>query len=83
MVSNTEQSPLRDTGLIAAANRVEHYEIAAYGSTQAFAKTLGVNEAVSLLEATLAEEKKADEKLTELAESSVNQEALRAASVSR
>ena len=70
MVSNTEQSPLRDTGLIAAANRVEHYEIAAYGSTQAFAKTLGVNEAVSLLEATLAE-------------SSVNQEALRAASVSR
>ena len=83
MVSNTEQSPLRDTGLIAAANRVEHYEIAAYGSTQAFAKTLGVNEAVSLLEVTLAEEKKADEKLTELAESSVNQEALRAASVSR
>lgn len=55
------EGPNRRRGGIAAANRVEHYEIAAYGSTQAFAKTLGVNEAVSLLEATLAEERKADE----------------------
>jgi ferritin-like metal-binding protein YciE len=83
MVSNTDQSPLRDAGLIAAANRVEHYEIAAYGSVQAFAKTLGNMEAAKLLETTLNEEKKADEKLTKLAENSVNQEALRAAPVSR
>jgi ferritin-like metal-binding protein YciE len=83
LVSNTDRSPLRDAGLIAAANRVEHYEIAAYGSVQAFAKTLGINEAVTLLDATLSEEKRADEKLTKLAETSVNQEALRAASVSR
>jgi len=83
MVSNTDQSPLRDAGLIAAANRVEHYEIAAYGSVQAFAKTLGIHEAVALLDATLTEEKKADEKLTKLAESLVNQEAFRSAPVSR
>jgi ferritin-like metal-binding protein YciE len=83
LVSNTDQSPVRDAGLIASANRVEHYEIAAYGSVQAFAKTLGITEAVRLLETTLNEEKKADEKLTKLAESSVNQGALRAASVSK
>jgi len=82
MVSNTDQSPLRDAGLIAAANRVEHYEIAAYGTVRALAKTLGIAEAVSLLEATLMEEKKADEKLTKLAHTSVNQEAMRAAPVS-
>jgi ferritin-like metal-binding protein YciE len=82
MVSNTDQSPLRDAGLIAAANRVEHYEIAAYGTVRTLAKTLGIAEAVNLLEATLTEEKKADEKLTKLAYTSVNQEALRAAPVS-
>jgi ferritin-like metal-binding protein YciE len=47
MISNSEQSPLRDAGLIAAANRVEHYEIAAYGTVRTLAKALGVNEAVS------------------------------------
>jgi ferritin-like metal-binding protein YciE len=83
MISNTGQSPVRDAGLIAAANRVEHYEIAAYGTVRTLAKALGVNEAVSLLNATLAEEKKADEKLTNLAETSVNQQALRSAPVSR
>ena len=82
MVSNTDQSPLRDAGLLAAANRVEHYEIAAYGTVRALAKTLGITEAVSLLEATLMEEKRADEKLTKLAHTSVNQEAMRAAPVS-
>ncbi len=83
MVSNTDQSPVRDAGLIAAANRVEHYEIAAYGTVRTLAKVLGVKEAVTLLDATLIEEKKADEKLTKLAETSVNQEALRSAPVSR
>ena len=83
MVSNTDQSPLRDAGLIAAANRVEHYEIAAYGSVRTFAKTLGNAAAASLLDATLAEEKKADEKLTHLAEGMVNHQALHAAPASR
>src|ERR1700683_1255690 len=77
MVSNTEQSPVRDAGLIASANRVEHYEIAAYGSARTFAQLLGLNEAASLLEQTLREEKTADQKLTQLAESLVNDEALR------
>ena len=83
MVSDTDQSPLRDAGLIAAANRVEHYEIAAYGSVRSFASTLGMQEAVALLDATLNEEKKADEKLTKLAESKVNQGASRTAAISR
>ena len=77
MISNTDQSPLRDAGVIAAANRVEHYEIAAYGSARTFAQTLGLSSAVSLLEQTLEEEKKADKKLTELAETMINMEALR------
>jgi ferritin-like metal-binding protein YciE len=83
MISNTEQSPLRDAGLIAAANRVEHYEIAAYGSVLAFAKTLGIQEALALLDATLTEEKKADQKLTQLAETSINESAARGAAVAR
>lgn len=77
IVSDIDQSPLRDAGLIAAANRVEHYEIAAYGSARTFAETLGLKEAATLLEQTLQEEKKADQKLTQLAESMVNEEALR------
>jgi len=77
MISDIEESPLRDAGLIAAANRVEHYEIAAYGSARSFAETLGLNNAVSLLEQTLEEEKQADQKLTRIAESMINNEALR------
>ena len=77
MVSDIDESSLRDAGLIAAANRVEHYEIAAYGSARTFAETLGLREAATLLEQTLQEEKKADQKLTQLAESMVNEEALR------
>ena len=77
MVSDIDESPLRDAGLIAAANRVEHYEIAAYGSARTFADVLGLSEAAILLEQTLQEEKKADQKLTQLAENMVNDEALR------
>jgi ferritin-like metal-binding protein YciE len=77
IVSDIDQSSLRDAGLIAAANRVEHYEIAAYGSARTFAEILGLNEAASLLEQTLQEEKLADQKLTQLAENMVNDEALR------
>ena len=74
VIEETEKSPLRDAALIAAAQRVEHYEMAAYGSVREYARILGQNEIVSLLEATLNEEKAADEKLTSIAES-VNSEA--------
>jgi ferritin-like metal-binding protein YciE len=57
-----------DAGLISAAQRVEHYEIAGYGCVSTYAKLLGEEEAVSLLRQTLEEEKETDEKLTELAE---------------
>ena len=83
MIENTDASPVRDAGIIAAANRVEHYEIAAYGSARTFAQTLGLDGAASLLEQTLEEEKKADKKLTQIAESMVNDEALRSAPASR
>ena len=68
-----------DAGLIAAAQRVEHYEIAAYGTARALAELLGNKQAVKLLQQTLDEEKETDEKLTELALSEVNVEAAQAA----
>jgi ferritin-like metal-binding protein YciE len=58
-----------DAGLISAAQRVEHYEIAAYGCVAAYAKLLGENQAESLLRQTLSEEKETNGKLTELSES--------------
>ena len=61
------EGALMDAALIGAAQRVEHYEIAAYGTASEFAKLLGESEHVSLLEETLREEKETDEKLTELA----------------
>jgi|ERR1700741_710977 len=67
---------VRDAGIICSAQKVEHYEIASYGSLCAFAKTLGLEDAAGILEQILEEEKEADEKLTEVAESSVNTEAL-------
>jgi ferritin-like metal-binding protein YciE len=73
-----DQSALRDAGLIAAAQKVEHYEISGYGSVRAHAQMLGNPEAVSLLDETLSEEKNADRKLNDLAESTINSEALRA-----
>lgn len=65
---------IRDACLIGAAQRVEHYEIAAYGTVRALAETLGEKEIVDLIEQTLEEEKSTDEKLTTLAET-VNEEA--------
>ena len=64
-----------DACLVAAAQRVEHYEIAAYGALIAWANVLGHREAASLLEQTLEEEKETDEKLTALADGGINQEA--------
>lgn len=62
-------------GIVASAQKVEHYEIASYGTLCAWARLLGESEAQELLEMTLAEEKEADEKLSTLAESSINAEA--------
>jgi ferritin-like metal-binding protein YciE len=62
------EGSVKDAALISAAQRVEHYEIAAYGCVHAWAQELGENEAAELLEKTLTEEKETDAKLTELAE---------------
>src|SRR3954469_25554808 len=64
-----------DACLIAAAQRAEHYEMAAYGTLVAWAKAMGHDEAVGMLEQILENEKETDEKLTQLAESGINQEA--------
>jgi len=63
-----EAGPLRDLQLIGAAQRVEHYEVAAYGTAKAMADKLGLSEAAQLLSETLEEEEEADKKLTEVAE---------------
>ena len=72
-------SPALDAGLLAAAQAVEHYEIARYGTLMTWAEELGLKDAVALLDQTLQEEKRTDEALTALAESAVNQEAQQAA----
>ena len=72
MVDAKGDSMVKDAALIAAAQRVEHYEMAGYGTARTFALQLNLNEAASLLEQTLREEKAADEKLTQVAESRVN-----------
>jgi ferritin-like metal-binding protein YciE len=68
-------SPALDSGLLAAAQAVEHYEISRYGTLRTWAQELGLSQAVRLLEATLEEEEKTDATLTELAQTCVNQKA--------
>jgi ferritin-like metal-binding protein YciE len=68
-------SPALDAGLLAAAQAVEHYEISRYGTLKTWANELGLSDAVRLLDQTLAEEKKTDATLSEIAETAVNQEA--------
>jgi len=75
MIKAKGDPDIKDAALIAAAQRVEHYEISGYGSARAFARRLGLTQAVSLLQQTLDEEKAADEKLNTIAESSVNAQA--------
>jgi ferritin-like metal-binding protein YciE len=65
----------KDAGLIAAAQRVEHYEMAGYGTVRAYAKLLGEDAALKLLQETFDEESAADKKLTKLAESVINLQA--------
>jgi ferritin-like metal-binding protein YciE len=76
MIKETEGGA-RDAGLISAAQRVEHYEIAGYGTVRTYANTLGHADAAKLLQSTLNEEAKTDEKLTKLAETVCNLEAKR------
>lgn len=76
LMSETEKGDVRDAGIILAGQKVEHYEIATYGTLCAFARILGEDKAASLLHDTLEEEKEADEKLTEIAMSSINVEAM-------
>ena len=77
--SNIDASPLRDAALIVNGNLVEHYEIATYGSLASFARSLGLQDAVTLLQETLNEEKKADAKLAQLGEQIMNPQAAKTA----
>jgi ferritin-like metal-binding protein YciE len=76
LLEEAEDADVLDAGMIAAAQRVEHYEIAAYGTLREYANVLGRREIARLLEQTLEEEKAADQKLTKLAEQGVNAMAL-------
>lgn len=75
IMQETEIGAVRDAGIINASQKVEHYEISAYGTLHAFAETLGESEAAELLAMTLSEEKKADATLTGIAVNAINQNA--------
>jgi ferritin-like metal-binding protein YciE len=75
IMEESDEGVMRDAGIIAAAQKVEHYEIAAYGTLRTYAQTLGLNDAASLLEKTLKDEKNADTILTTVATSAINLEA--------
>ena len=74
-MQDIEDAEVLDAGMIGAAQAVEHYEIARYGTLIAWAKQLGRDDATELLDANLTEEKNADKLLTEIAEATVNQKA--------
>jgi ferritin-like metal-binding protein YciE len=76
LMKEDAEPEVMDAGLIAAAQKVEHYEIASYGTARAWAQRLGYNDAARLLQQTLEEESMANEKLTRIAESHVNVEAM-------
>jgi len=80
MIEEDAEPIIKDAGLIGAAQRVEHYEIAGYGNAIALARQLGADDAASLLGKTLAEEKETDAKLTEVAQSTIYVEASELAS---
>jgi ferritin-like metal-binding protein YciE len=77
-IEDTDEGDVRDAALISGAQRVEHYEMAAYGAVRSFAERLKQKQIVQLLEETLEEEKAADKKLTDISKK-VNQQALHAA----
>jgi ferritin-like metal-binding protein YciE len=72
IMKDTEKGAMRDAGIISAGNKVEHYEIASYGTLKTFAQILGLTEAAEILNEILEEEKKADATLTGIAESTIN-----------
>ena len=78
IIEHDGNEAVKDAGLISAAQAVEHYEIAGYGTAVTYAELLGNDSAAELLKATLAEEKATDKKLTELAERDVNHRAVNA-----
>lgn len=75
VIEQFEAGPVRDAGILANAQAVEHYEMARYGTMIAWAKVCGLDDAVKLLEETLAEEKKADQLLNQIASRSLNKAA--------
>jgi ferritin-like metal-binding protein YciE len=78
LLNEQAEPAVLDAALIGAAQRIEHYEIAGYGTARTFARTLGNQEAAQLLQQTLEEEAQTDEKLTRLAEQNVNKQAKQA-----
>jgi ferritin-like metal-binding protein YciE len=79
IVEEFEAGPTRDAGILAAAQAVEHYEMARYGTIIAWAKAVGSDDVARLMHETLEEEKKADTTLNQLAQKRLNQEAVRQA----
>jgi ferritin-like metal-binding protein YciE len=77
IIGDIDDSYVKDAALIVSGNKVEHYEMAVYGSLVAFAQQLGYRDAASLLQQTLEEEKAADAKLTRIGETAVNPQASR------
>ncbi len=75
VIESTEKNEVRDAALIAAAQKVEHYEIASYGTLATLAEQLGYRKAAKLLKETLEEEKATDIKLTDLALNNINKKA--------
>ena len=75
MMEEDSEEAVLDAALISAAQKVEHYEIASYGCLRTYAQLLGYDRAVKLLEQNLAEEEAADQKLTQLGESGINEAA--------
>ena len=75
IMQDTEEGAMRDAGIISASQKVEHYEIASYGTLRTFAQTLGLTDAAEILEEILEEEKNADSTLTTVAES-INMQAV-------
>ena len=83
LIEDIEKGSVRDAALIAGCQKVEHYEIASYGTVVRFAALLGHKDQVEILRQTLDEESSADEKLSEIAETVVNKDALNSGSDSR
>ena len=75
IIEECDEGAMRDAGIISAAQKIEHYEIASYGTLRQFAQTLRITNAADLLEQTLTEEKAADDKLSKIAVTSINVQA--------